>query len=245
MKLLSGDRIFLMLVLSIALTGLAIFSSATLGLLARENTSIPQHRLQQAGFGPGLGCLAFLAARAISLAWTRRFAPYLYLLTIVFTALVFVPDIGFNAGGATRWIDLGFTTVQPAEFLKIGFVLALASWLAPRTQKLTSMRRGLLPFIAILTVPTILLLAQPNTSTTLLLLATGAVMYFAAGAPWRDFGILAIGVVIAFGVLILARPYVLDRIETFFNPQANSLTTGYQIQQSLIAIGSGGLLGRG
>ena len=245
MKLLSGDRIFLMLVLSIALAGLAIFSSATLGLLARENSSVSQDILLQAGLGLGLGFLAFLAARAISLIWIRRLAPYLFLLTIIFTALVFVPGIGFHAGGATRWVDLGFTTVQPAEFLKIGFVLALAAWLAPRAQKLTSVWRGLVPFVAMLAVPAVLLLAQPNTSTALLLLATGAVMYFSAGAPWRDFGILAVGVVVAFGVLILARPYVLDRIETFLNPQENPLTTGYQIQQSLIAIGSGGLLGRG
>jgi cell division protein FtsW len=107
------------------------------------------------------------------------------------------------------------------------------------------MKRGLLPFAAFLAVPSALLLAQPNTSTTLLILATGAAMYFVAGAPWRDFGILALGVIIALCVVIYLRPYVLDRIETFLNPTANSLSSGYQIQQSLIAVGSGGVFGRG
>jgi cell division protein FtsW len=79
----------------------------------------------------------------------------------------------------------------------------------------------------------------------MLILITGAVMYFVAGAPWRDFGILALGVIVAFLILILLRPYVLERVKTFINPSANSLSSGYQIQQSLIAVGSGGLLGRG
>jgi cell division protein FtsW len=245
MKFVTGDRVFLMLVLSISLAGFAVFSSAALGLLARENSSVSRDILIQAGLGLGLGFLAFLLARAVSLAWIKRFTPGIYLLAILLTLLVFIPGIGFYAGGATRWIDLGFTTVQPAEFLKIGLVLMLAWWLAPHARQLGNMRKGLFPFLAILAVPSALLLAEPNTSTTLLLLATGTIMYFGAGAPSRDFGILALFALCAFGAVILARPYVLERIKTFIDPAANSLSSGYQIQQSLIAIGSGGLLGRG
>lgn len=245
MKWLSGDRMFLTLVLSIALAGLAIFSSAALGHLARENSSVSRDILFQAGLGLGLGFIAFLIARAISLTLVKRLAPYIYALTLLFTALVFVPGIGLHANGATRWISLGFTTVQPAEYLKIGFVLVLAWWLAPRARQLGEMRKGLLPFIALLAIPSALLLAQPNTSTTLLILATGAVMYFVAGAPWRDFGFLAFGVIVALGIVLYLRPYVLERVKTFIDPTANSLSSGYQIQQSLIAVGSGGLFGRG
>lgn len=245
MKFVSGDKVFFMLVLGIVLAGLAIFSSATLGLLARESSSVSQDILIQAGFGLGLGFLSLILARAVPLAFIKRLSPYIYGATILFTALVFVPGIGFHAGGATRWINLGFTTVQPAEFLKIGFVLALAWWLAPRARQLASPKKGLVPFIAILTLPSALLLAQPNTSTMFLIFATGAVMYFSAGAPLRDFGIVALGAIIALGIIISVRPYVLERVKTFVDPSANSLTSGYQIQQSLIAIGSGGLLGRG
>lgn len=245
MKLLSGDRTFLFLVLSIALAGLAIFSSAALGLLARDTASVSRDIALQAGLGLGLGFFAFLAARAISLGTIRRFAPYLYGATILLTLLVFIPGVGFHAGGATRWINLGFTTLQPAEFLKIGFVIALAWWLAPRARQLNDIKKGLLPFIAFLAIPAAILLAQPNTSTTLLIFATGGVMYFVAGAPWRDFAILILSVVVGLGVIILVRPYVLERIKTFIDPSANSLGSGYQIQQSLIAIGSGGLAGKG
>ncbi|MFA6414485.1 MAG: putative peptidoglycan glycosyltransferase FtsW [Candidatus Paceibacterota bacterium] len=245
MKFVSGDRVFLMLVLGVALAGLAIFSSATLGMLARESSSVSKDIFLQAGLGLGLGFLALFVARAIPLTVIKRLAPYLYALTLVFTALVFVPGIGFHSGGATRWIDLGFTTVQPAEFLKIGFVIVLAWWLAPRARTLANPRHGLFPFLTILALPSAILLAQPNTSTTLLLLATGAVMYLVAGAPWRDFGILGIGVIVALGIVILMRPYVLERVKTFLNPSEDALGSGYQIQQSLIAVGSGGLLGRG
>lgn len=245
MKFVSGDKMFFMLALGIVLAGLAIFSSAALGLLARESSSVSEDILLQAGLGLGLGFLALFLARAIPLALIKRLSPYLYAVTILFTALVFIPGIGFQSGGATRWIDLGFTTVQPAEFLKIGFVLVLAWWLAPRARQLSDFKKGLVPFIAILAIPSAILIAQPNTSTTLLIFITGAVMYFAAGAPWRDFGILALGVVIALVIIVSVRPYVLERVKTFIDPSANSLTSGYQIQQSLIAIGSGGLLGRG
>ncbi|MCX6787505.1 MAG: FtsW/RodA/SpoVE family cell cycle protein, partial [Candidatus Kaiserbacteria bacterium] len=245
MKFVSGDRIFFLLVLVIALSGLAIFSSAALGLLARESSSVSRDIMLQSGLGFGLGLLALFAARAVPFGWVKRSAPYIYVATLLFTALVFVPGIGFHSGGATRWVNLGFTTVQPAEFLKIGFVLILAWWLAPRARQLSQPKKGLIPFIVILAVPALLLLAQPNTSTTILFLATGTVMYFAAGAPWRDFGILALIAIAALGTIIFVRPYALERIETFLNPSANSLGSGYQIQQSLIAIGSGGLAGRG
>ncbi len=245
MKFVSGDRVFLILVLLLALAGLAIFSSAALGLLAREASSVSHDILLQTGLGFGLGFVAFFLARAVPLAKLKRFAPHIYLATLLLTLLVFVPGVGFHAGGATRWINLRITTFQPAEALKIGFVLALAWWLAPRSRALTNVKKGLFPFIAFLALPAAILLAQPNTSTTILLLATGAVMYFAAGAPLRDFGLLALTAIIALGIVILVRPYVLERVKTFLNPSANSLSSGYQIQQSLIAIGSGGLVGRG
>ncbi len=245
MKFVSGDRVFFMLVLVIVFIGLAIFSSASLGLLARESGSLSRDILFQSGLGIGLGFVALILARMFPLNWIKVSAPYIYVVTLIFTALVFVPGIGLSSGGATRWISLGFATVQPAEFLKIGFVLMMAWWLAPRARELANPKKGIMPFVAIVAIPVIILLAQPNTSTALLIVATGAVMYFVVGASMRDFGILAICAIVVFGLVVVARPYVLERVKTFINPSANSLTSGYQIQQSLIAIGSGGLLGRG
>lgn len=244
-RFVSGDRIFLTLVILLALGGIAIFSSATLGLLARQDSSVSRDILLQAGLGLGLGFVALMIARAIPLATIRRFSPALFGASILLTLMVFIPGIGLHANGATRWINIGITTVQPAEFLKVGLVLMLAWWLAPRARVLRDYKKGLLPFIGIVALPAGILLAQPNTSTTMLLVLTASVMYFAAGAPWRDFGILALLAIVALLAVIFMRPYVLQRFETFFNPSAKSLSSGYQIQQSLIAVGSGGLAGRG
>ncbi len=244
-KFVSGDRIFTTLVLLVALAGFAIFSSATLGLLARETSSISHDILLQAVLGLGLGLAGLVAVRVTPLSFWKRYAPHIFAASLLFTALVFVPGLGLHANGATRWINVGFTTVQPAEFLKIGVVLFLAWWLAPRARQLRDYKKGLLPFLAILALPAGLLLAQPNTSTTLLIVATATVMYFAAGAPWRDFAILVGLAFLALVVVVLMRPYVLQRVETFFHPSANALSSGYQIQQSLIAVGSGRLLGEG
>lgn len=245
MKIATGDRVFFMLVLGVSLAGLAIFASAALGFLARDSNSFSQDLMLQAGLGLGLGFVSLFVIRSLPLALIKRAAPYLYGLGLVATALVFVPGIGFTANGATRWIDLGFTTVQPAEFLKIGFVLVFAWWLAPRARDLRDPKVGLFPFLGILAVPAAILLAQPNTSAVMLLALTGATMYFVAGAPWRDFGVLALGAVLLLGTLVIVRPYVRDRVMTFINPSAHGQSKGYQIQQSMIAIGSGGLLGRG
>lgn len=250
-KAIAADKTFFALVATASFVGLAIFSSATLGLLARSNAPISHDILLQAGLGLGGGFVALAFAALIPLARIKQYALYLYAATLILTMLVFVPGVGFSANGATRWIDLGFTTMQPGEFLKIGFVLAWAAWLAPHARKLTEYRTGLVPFMLYTGVAALLLLAQPNTSTTLLILATGSVMYFAAGAPWRDFGILVGGVVLVVGIALLGawafhiNDYRLHRLETFIHPTADSLGQGYQIQQSLIAVGSGRVAGRG
>ncbi|HUX80724.1 MAG TPA: FtsW/RodA/SpoVE family cell cycle protein, partial [Candidatus Paceibacterota bacterium] len=176
----SGDRVFLILVIILTLAGLAIFSSAALGLLARQNSSVSRDILMQTAFGFGFGFVALFIARSIPLTRLKQLSPYAYGITLFLTLLVFVPGIGFHSGGATRWINLHFTTIQPAEFLKVGVVLALAWWLAPRARQLKNFKKGLLPFVAFVGIPALVLLMQPNTSTTLLILATGAVMYFAA-----------------------------------------------------------------
>ncbi len=106
MKRVSGDRIFFILVVALAIGGFAIFSSASLGLLARESGSVSRDILLQAGLGLGLGALALLAARAIPLASLKKLSPWAYGAALALTALVFLPGIGTHAGGATRWINL-------------------------------------------------------------------------------------------------------------------------------------------
>lgn len=242
---LFGDKLFALIVATLVVGGAAIFMSAALGFLAREHAGIGHLALTQLVLGliPGVTLLFVIRFAHPSLI-ERAVLPF-YLGALVLTALVFVPGLGHHAGGATRWIDLGPVTIQPAEFLKIGVILMVSLYVAKMRTKLHDWRYGLLGFSIIVGVPALLLLAQPNTSTTLVIGAAAAAIYFVAGAPMRDFLILAMVGLIGLSLLVATRPYLMHRVQTFMNPEHNGLSTGYQIQQSLIAIGSGGLLGRG
>lgn len=242
---LSGDRVFAFIVVILVVGGAAIFLSAALGLLAREGGSIGRLAITQLALGLIPGVIALILIRFSPPAWIMKAVIPYYVFSLILTALVFVPGLGVHAGGATRWIDVGPVTIQPAEFLKPAVILMLALFLAKMKEKLKDFRFGLLPFAAIVGIPTLLLLAQPNTSTTLIIGATAAALYFLAGAPWRDFAILGLITAVAVGGLLFTRPYLMERVMTFVDPAQDSLGNGYQIQQSLIAIGSGGMIGRG
>lgn len=242
---ISGDRLFFIIVAILVVGGAAIFLSAALGLLARDGASIGRLALTQLALGLIPGVLALVAIRLAPPAWIMKAAIPFYAFAILLTCLVFIPGLGVHAGGATRWIDVGPVTVQPAEFLKPAVILMLALYLGKARGKLDDYKKGLLPFCIIVGVPALLLLAQPNTSTTLVIGMTAAALYFLAGAPWRDFGILTVIALIGIGGLLFTRPYLMDRVTTFIHPAGDALGSGYQIQQSLIAIGSGGVIGRG
>lgn len=242
---LSGDRAFALIVAILVIGGAAIFLSAALGLLARDGASIGRLAITQLALGLVPGVLLLVGIRLAPPAWIMKAVVPFYIFALALTALVFIPGIGATAGGATRWIDLGPVTIQPAEFLKPAVILMLALYLARMKDKLKDFRFGMLAFAGIVGVPSALLLLQPNTSTTLIIGATAVGLYFLAGAPWRDFAIIGVTALIGFALLVSMRPYLMHRVMTFINPASDPLASGYQIQQSLIAIGSGGLLGRG
>ena len=242
---LLGDRLFALIVAILVVGGTSVFLSAALGLLARENSLIGHIAVTQMllGLVPGLIVLVFL--RFCPPAWIEKGVLPFYILAVIATALVFVPGIGHHANGASRWLAIGPLTVQPAEFLKLATILMLSLYLAKIRTHISDLKHGLLGFGVIIGVPALLLLAQPNTSTTMVIGLTAGALYFIAGAPMRDFAILLCVAVIGAGALVATRPYLMHRVQTFIHPENNALSTGYQIQQSLIAIGSGGLLGRG
>jgi cell division protein FtsW len=242
---LTGDRIFALIVLILVVGGIAIFSSAALGLLARAGAAPWKLAVTQLVLGLLPGVVALIGLRLAPPALLMKGIMPFYIASIVLTALVFVPHLGVSANGASRWIGLGPVTVQPAELLKPAVILMLAAYLAKAKSKVRDIRHGLIPFALIVGVPCILLIMQPNTSTTLIVGATALAMYIIAGAPWKHLALLVVGALLVLTGLVLTRPYLLHRVETFIHPASNAQTTGYQIQQSLIAIGSGGLLGRG
>lgn len=241
----SVDPILLTIIGILVGGGFLIFSSASLGLLARDSASFGSVAFSQFLFGIlGGGAAMFIASNIYYRNW-RKYAFYIFLLTLLLTATVFIPGIGISHGGATRWIDLGFTTLQPSELLKIGFVIYIATWFSGMYGKVHDWRYGLLPFGISIGLVGVIMLLQPDTDTFLIIAAAGMAMYTVSGAKWRDLLIIIMTGVCMLVILAISRPYVMDRFTTFLDPESDPLGSGYQIQQSLIAVGSGGIFGRG
>ncbi len=240
------DKIFLILITILTACGFLIFSSASLGLLSRADVDfiglITSKQLLVGVMGGGLAC--FIAAQIKYQFWHRN-AFYIFLFTIILTSAVFIPGLGFEHNGAKRWLDVGFVSFEPSEFLKYGYIIYLAAWFANKKKDISDHKFGLIPFCIITGIVGTILILQPDTDTLAVMVAAGVSIYIVSGAKLKDLFILGlIGIVVATGVVFM-KPYIMERIKTFFDPSQNSQSSGYQIQQSLIAIGSGGITGKG
>lgn len=194
----------------------------------------------------GLGGVAMLLAQRIYYAALRRFTPLLLLLALAALILVLVPGIGRVAGGARRWISLGGPlSVQPAEAAKLVLTLYLANFLTVRADGLRDFRRGVLPPLLITGLMFGLILLQPDLGSAMLIGMVTFIMLFVAGARLTHLaGLTALGIS---GVLvaILGEEYRRRRLLAFLDPWADPQGAGFHIIQSLLALGSGGVLGVG
>ena len=169
---------------------------------------------------------------------------------IIFTSLllllVFVKFYGIQSQGSRRWVNLFVINLQPSELMKIGIILFLSNYYHKISEGDVNRVRFLLyPVIAIL-APFILVLSQPDLGTAILILLSGVVVTWLAGVRWKIFAYLSLAAVITAPIAIsFLKPYQKSRILTFLNPDSDPLGAGYQIIQSKIAIGSGGLFGKG
>lgn len=240
-----ADPIFLGIVIALVVSGFVVFLSASLGLLSRDGARLSSIAGTQL-FGIVLGAALGYGASLIHYRAWRRFSPYLMASAAALTLLVFVPGIGVSHGGASRWLDIAGFSFQPAEFLKIGFVVFFAAFLASVRDKLHNVRFGLAPFLLLVAVAGGILLLQPDTDSFVILALTLFFMLLVAGAPLRHMALAALIGSVCLGTLIAAKPYLKERVMTYLNPnEADSRGAGWQIEQSLIAIGSGGGFGRG
>ena len=158
----SMDRILLILIIVLVLFGFLIFSSASLGLLARGGARFSSVALNQAFFGILGGGIAFFLTSTIHYRWWRQYAFYIFIVTLIATFAVFIPGLRFEHGGARRWIAIGSFTMQPSELLKIVFVIYMATWLSGMKHAVKSFTYGTLPFLGFLLGAAILLLLQPE-----------------------------------------------------------------------------------
>ncbi|MBI4079829.1 cell division protein FtsW [Candidatus Kaiserbacteria bacterium] len=243
-RALPVDKSLLLLIVALVVAGGLIFASAVFGLLARGGLNMSAVALKQA-IWIGAGGIALLIASHINYKLWRRLAPYLFVAALLLTAAVFIPQLGFEHGGGRRWLTIAGFTVQPAEFLKAGAIILAAAYFATIRSRIGHIGWGLGGLALILLGPIAVLLLQPDLGTLGVVVAAVGAIYFAAGAPWRDIALVIIAGVLALGAFTSFNEYAHDRMQTFFNPSQAPQAEGYQIRQSLIAVGSGGLIGRG
>lgn len=239
------DTLFFWLTVILVVFGFLIFSSASLGLFAQQEANFASAAAKQLLFGVLGGFAALWISSHIHYTFWQRFAVPIFIFSFCVTALVFAPGLGFTYNGATRWLDIFGFSFQPVELLKIGFVVCLAAWYSYVGKKVQTILYGVIPLLVLLALIGGILLAQPDTGSFLVIGITAAAMFFAAGARWLHIAGIGAIAVAALSVLVYIRPYLQDRLLTFLNPAVDPMGGGYQINQSLIAVGSGEWFGRG
>src|SRR3989338_7732444 len=240
-----ADKVFLGIVAALVLVGAFLFFSASLGLLVRNEVLFSSIVFNQFVFGIGGGVILLILASRIPYQFLKKSSFYFFIISIILTLLVFVDGIGFEHGGAKRWILVFGHSFQPAEVLKLSFVIYFAAILSSLKEKVQTFAYGLLPALILLGITGLLLIKQPDAGTFLVIFFTAIAMLIVSGGRWAHIGILGGISIIGVGILALWKPYILLRFTTFFDPSGDPLGAGYQIQQSLIAIWSGGVFGRG
>lgn len=239
------DYTLLVVIIIIVIYGLMMLSSAS-SVVSFEKFGDSNYLLKhQLLYGIGIGLIGFYIASKINYHKWAKLAFALLSLNILLLLAVFIPGIGYEYGGAKRWIDLGPTMLQPTEVLKLTFILYLATLFAKNKEGIKDVAYGLAPFLLILGTIIFLIMLQPDMGTMVTIALVAVVIFFVAGAPLKHLSWIITGAVALFFLLIKIAPYRAARFTVFLNPALDPQGIGYHINQALLAIGSGGILGLG
>ncbi len=193
----------------------------------------------------GVGGVAAWLASRVNINALRRHAKIILIGVVVLLVLVLIPHVGSSAGGARRWFKFMGFSVQPSEFLKIALIFYMADYLERKRESLNDFKHTILPALVVLGISAGLVLKQPDLGTAVTVAMVILVLFFAAGFPIKYLAGMIAAAIPALLYLMLAKPYRRKRILAFFNPWEDPKGTGFQIIQSFLALGSGGLFGRG
>ena len=193
----------------------------------------------------GLGLVAMHLLSRHGLGAVRQYTPWFLLAAFVLLVLVLVPGLGLKINGARRWLGAGPLQFQPSELMKLALVLHAASMLAARPKIARSLRTAAAPVIGVGGCAVLLIMAQPDLGTSLVICFTMAAMLVAAGLPIRQLGLVAAAGAVLVMLFALLEPYRRARLTAFLNPWEHAGGIGFQAVQGQIAIGSGGMFGLG
>ena len=232
------DKWLFLCIIILSLFGLIMVYDASVAIAIRDfNDKYHFVRDQLRWFGIGVVGL-FIFSR-IDYHRLKPFVLPMLLVTLLLLLAVFIPGLGVRALGARRWINVGFFIVQPAEIAKLTLILYLSAWLSQPE------KGRLLAFLLLLGMVVGLIVLEPDLGTAIIIVGIAVTLYFLSGAPVSHFLTLVPILLIGIGALALLSPYRFSRIHTFVNPDRDPLGASYQINQVLLALGSGGVTGVG
>lgn len=229
----------------ILIFGLIMLSSATSAISYATKQQDVYYFFKHQLFGLGLGLLAFFFFARIDYHIWKKYAMSFLVFSVILLLLVFIPGLSAHYGKARSWINVFGYSLQPSEFVKISFLLYLAAWLESRRGKLAHFQEGFGPFLTVLGAVGVLMLLQPDFGTLSIITITSLIVYFVGGGSIKHItAILLIGILVMM-VMVRVKPYQADRFRCYADPGYSSDDKCYQLNQALIAVGSGGLWGRG
>lgn len=238
-----GDLLFLGAVVLLAAFGLvAVYSASSYNAEVQYGDAMFFFKKQLVGFVLGLAAMAAIAF--FDYRKLQKFGLPALILSLVLLALVFVPGVGKSNYGATRWIGFGSFTIQPSEIAKYGFILFTAGYFAKDPARLRTFK-GILPVLGAGLSVCVLIMLEPNMSVTMCVGAIMVGMLFLGGITKKTLAFLCIPVIFLVPALIIAEPYRLKRLSAFMDPWASPQEEGYQLIQSLYALGNGNFFGTG
>lgn len=236
------------LVLAVFLTAVGVImvysSSAEMADTLKRYGGDDLYFLKRQAAYAAIGFLAMYVTMRIDYKKLRRFAVPGLLICMVLLIAVFIPGLGGKAGGAARWLRLGFN-LQPVELAKIALILYMAHSLTKKQDKVKNFKLGVLPYMIVVGCILVLLLLQPDLGSAMTLVAVAAAMLFVAGMRYQHIASLFAILLPPFILLVVTSSYRMKRIAAFFDPWQDPTDKGLQIIQSWIAIGSGGIFGKG
>jgi len=239
------DRKLLAIILILIVFGLVVLSSA--GIVdGQKRFGSPYYYLTHQllyGVLPGLAGMFILSL--IDYRFWRKISLFVLVGSLALMILIFMPGFGHGLKGATRWINLGVISFQPAEILKFSLIIYLAAWFGSKGERSKKMSYGLVPFLIILSFVALLLFLQPDIGTLIVVTIISLGLYFLAGSSYKQFAGVLLVLFLGLSALIVVEPYRFERLKSFWDPSADPRGSSYQINQSLISIGSGGVFGVG
>jgi cell division protein FtsW len=239
------DYTLLFITLGLLAYGLAVLYSASTVQSFNNFGNTSYYIVHQLLYGALVGFIVMYICAKMDYHIWQKYLPYLIFISLFLLMLVKIPGLGFASGGAARWVRFGPVTFQPAELAKLVIILYLASWVEKKKGDLNDFYYGILPSLCIIGLFGALILWQPDFGTMLVLILVAFFMLFAAGIDWKYFFYSIVGGFLGLYAFIKIEPYRVKRLATFFNPALDPKGISYQINQALLAIGSGGLWGFG